>query len=349
MIRLTLRQFRTEAIVGFGALAALAVVVAVTGVNLAQVNAAFQAGCTATGTCTSSVNPIIRDDAGLHTLLALVAIVAPASIGLFLGAPLVAGELETGTFRLAWTQSVTRRRWIAVKLALVGLAALVISGLLTVMVDWWQGPFDAASQDIFNPLPFGFHGIVPIGYTAFAFALGVTAGVVLRRTVAAMGATLVGFVAARIVVTTWIRPNLAAPLHESLPLVTARPVIGVQAPAGTLSLIAPQLNIPNVWVYGAAVVDKSGHPFTGHLLDACPALGQLPNVPPGPVIQACLVRLSATFHTAVTYQPASRFWPFQLAETSIFLAAALALCGLAYWWLRRRYGWRGRGRGCSWR
>ncbi len=338
MIRLTLRQFRTEAIVGFGALAVLAVVLGVTGVHLAQLNDAFQAGCQATGTCTSSANPILQDDAGLHTLVALVVLVAPAVIGLFLGAPLIAGELETGTFRLAWTQSITRRRWFAVKLGLVGLAAIAMGGLLAFMVDWWQGPFDAATQNRFDPLNFGFHGIVPIGYTAFAFALGVTAGAVLRRTVAAMGATLVGFMAARIVVTSWIRPNLAAPLHESLPLVTARPVIGVQAPTGTLSLIAPQLNIPNAWVYGAAVVDRSGHPFTGHLLEACPALGQLPNVPPGPVIQACLVKLSATYHTVVTYQPASRFWPFQVAETGIFLAAAFALCGLAWWWLHARCG-----------
>ena len=54
-------------------------------------------------------------------------------------------------------------------------------------------------------------------------------------------------------------------------------------------------------------------------------------------MHACIDTLSATFHTVVTYQPADRFWPFQWAETGIFLAAALALCGLAYWWLRRQY------------
>ena len=53
--------------------------------------------------------------------------------------------------------------------------------------------------------------------------------------------------------------------------------------------------------------------------------------------EACINKLSATLHTVVTYQPASRFWPFQWAEMGIFLAAALALCGLTYWWLRRQY------------
>jgi hypothetical protein len=54
-------------------------------------------------------------------------------------------------------------------------------------------------------------------------------------------------------------------------------------------------------------------------------------------LQACLTRLTSTFHTVVTYQPPSRFWSFQWAEMGIFLAAALALCGFTYWWLRRQY------------
>jgi hypothetical protein len=222
-----------------------------------------------------------------------------------------------------------------------GLVALGIGGLLTWMIDWWMGPFDAASQSRFDPLDFGFHGVAPIGYAAFAFALGVTAGVVLRRTVAAMGATLMGFVAARFAVTSWVRPNLATPFHESLSFSAAHPVIGLQG--GSFSLIPPLVHIPNGWVYSAVVVDGSGRALTSDGLgQACPALGQLvaagpPSGPPT-AVHACIDKLAATFHTLVTYQPASRFWPFQLAETGIFLAGALALCGLAWWWLRRRYG-----------
>ena len=342
MIRLTLRQFRAEAVIGLGLLAVLAVVLAMTGIHLAQVNDAFVATCRTTGDCTASANPIFADDPSLHVFLPLIVLVMPALIGLFLGAPLIAGELETGTFRLAWTQSVTRRRWLAVKLGLVGLAAVAIGALLTGMVDWWQGPFDAATQNRFDPLNFGFHGVAPIGYAAFAFALGATTGVLLRRTVAAMGATLVGFVAARVAVTAWVRPNLVAPLHESLAFSAARPVIGVQAPASTFSIIPPLVNIPNGWVYSTAVVDTSGHALTSQgLQQACPALGQLLNAgpPAGPptAVHACIDTLAATFHVGVTYQPASRFWPFQWTETGIFLAAAVALCGLAWWWLRHQY------------
>jgi ABC-2 family transporter protein len=341
VIRLTLRQFRTEAVVGFGLLTVLAIVLVITGVHLAQMNDAFEATCKATGNCASAANPVFEFDQGLQALVPIIAIVTPAVVGLFFGAPLIARELETGTFRLAWTQSVTCRRWLAVKLGLVGLVAVAIGGLLTWTVDWWESPLDAASQNRFDPVNFGFHGVVPIGYAAFAFALGVTAGVLLRRTFAAMGATLVGFVVARLAVTSWVRPNLAAPLHESFSFLTARPVIGLQSPANTLSLIPPLMNIPNGWVYSTAVVDKSGYTPTGqYLLHACPALGQILNAGPaaGPpvAIHTCINKLSATFHTVATYQPASRFWPFQWAELGIFLAAALVLCGLTYWWLRRQ-------------
>ena len=223
MIRLTLRQLRAEAAIGFGLLVALGVVLFFNGVHIAQANDAFEATCGATGDCFSSANPIFVEDLGLHTLLPIIAILSPMVIGVFVGAPLIASELETGTYRLAWTQSVTLRRWIAVKLAVVGLVAVAMGALLTWMIDWWQGPFDAASLSRFDALDFGFHGVAPIGYTAFAFALGVTAGVLVRRTVPAMAATLVGFVLARIAVTDWVRPNLSAPLHESLAFSASRP------------------------------------------------------------------------------------------------------------------------------
>ncbi len=114
-------------------------------------------------------------------------------------------------------------------------------------------------------------------------------------------------------------------------------------------LTPPHVDVPNGWVYSTAVLDKAGHaPTSQYMLHACPVLDQVSKqlaasggVPsPGggpPSFQGCINKLSATLHTVVTYQPASRFWPFQWAEMGIFLAAALALCGLTYWWLRRQY------------
>ncbi len=325
---------------GFGLLAILAILLVVTGIHLTQVQDSFQASCKVARDCATAPDPVLGTGAGLQALVALIAMAAPAVLGIFLGAPLVARELEAGTFRLAWTQSVTRRRWLAAKLGVVGVATIALSALLTWLVDWWQGPLDAASQTRFDPVTFGFHGVVPIGYAVFAFALGVAAGVLLRRSVAAMAVTLVGFVVARVAVAEGLRPHLAPPAHESLSFLASRPVLTLQAPADALSLSPPLVTVPNGWVYSTELVERSGRlPAGNFLLHSCPALGKNLRLgpPPATAVHACLVKMSGSYHTLVTYQPASRFWPFQWTELGIFLAAAVALCGLTYWWLQRRY------------
>jgi ABC-2 family transporter protein len=360
VIRLTLRQFRAEAIVAIGLLAAFGIVLLVTGAHLAEVNGSFERACKAAGDCASAPNPVLNVDTQLQNALPLIVLVAPALVGIFFGAPLIAREFEAGTFRLAWTQSVTRGQWLAAKLAVVGLAAMVLGGLATWMVDWWARPLDAANENRFGLANFGLHGVAPLGYAAFAFALGVTSGVLLRRSIAAMAATLAGFIGARLAGTFWIRPRLAAPLHETLSLTApaATPGFGVAQPGGIVSLIPPTVGIPNGWVYSSAVVDKAGAaPTSSYLLHTCPMLRQLAQAGPGgpptavhlggslhvgpgirrPDLQACLQHLATTFHTVVTYQPASRFWPFQWAEMGIFLAAALALCALTFSLVRRHH------------
>jgi len=360
VIRLALRQVRTEAIVCLGLLVALAVVLALTGPHLVSVSDAFKSTCRAAHDCATAPNPVLNSDRALQSALPFILAIVPALIGVFFGAPLIARELETGTFRLVWIQSVTRERWLAAKLGLVGIVAMAISGLLTWMADWWARPLDAVTQDRFGVASFSFHGIAPIGYAAFAFALGVTAGALLRRTVPAMAVTGAVFAAARVAVTYWVRPNLASPVRQSLPLsVGSGPGFlygssqgtmnfntyiqsGVPTPkVGQVVLTAPQVSVPNGWVYSTTAFDKAGHAPTSHyLFHACPVLKPLfvgQKSPSTAQLQACVTRLSATVHTVVTYQPASRFWPFQWAEMGIFLAGALALCGLTYWWLRRQY------------
>src|SRR5580700_4142967 len=121
MIWLTWRQFRVPTLVAAAALAAVAIVLAVTNSHPAPVtNDGFLA----------------HDHLLKFLSTALVGV--PAIIGAFWGAPLMARELETGTWRLAWTQSITRTRWLAVKVALVGLASVAVTGLLTLMLTAWS-------------------------------------------------------------------------------------------------------------------------------------------------------------------------------------------------------------------
>jgi hypothetical protein len=357
--RLTWRQFRTQATVVFAALAALAIVLAINGSHLAHLyDTSGIPTCKTQHDCSAVRATFLRYDSFLHGLLGPLLLAAPALLGIFWGAPLVARELETGTYRLAWTQTVTRTRWFAVKVALIGLASIAVAGLLSLMVTWWASPFDRVTMDQFSAGLFDERGIVAVGYAAFAFALGLTAGTILRRTLPAMAATLVVFVAARLAMTYRLRRYLIPPAHTTVSLGSASNLgLTVGRRHSEVTLTAGPPNIPNAWVYSHRIVDNAGQtPATQSLrtiiLSSCPNLRRLPRPTlsrsgpglgrvrvresPSSFLHSCITRLSTKLHEAVTYQPASRYWAFQAVETAIFLAAALILIGTSLWWIRRR-------------
>ncbi len=359
MIRLSWLQFRTQAAAAFAALAALAIVLAITGHNLAHLyDISGLATCKANGNCGTLDATLLRHYSFLRNVLRPAMLAVPALIGVFWGAPLVARELETGTYRLAWTQSVTRTRWLAVKVALVGIASIAVAGLLSLMITWWFSPIDkvnmnGASQlggSRFAPGAFSERDIVPFGYAAFAFAVGLTAGLLIRRTLPAMATTLAAFVGARLAMTYWIRPQLIAPTHTTAALSSASNVgFQANAPGQPVTFVAGPPNIANAWVYSSHIVDKTGRVATSQslqhfLLNACPHIATPPQATIAgatgrpasqAAFQACITKLSARFHEVVTYQPASRYWAFQSYETAIFLVAALILVGFSAWWIRR--------------
>jgi hypothetical protein len=117
---------------------------------------------------------------------------AVAALGVLAAAAIATRELEAGTLGLAWTQGVTRGRWLAVKLSLAGLASVAVAGLISLMLTWWASavdPLDAFGMNRLQPAMFGARGVAPVGYAAFAFVLGVTVGMLVRNTVGAMAAT----------------------------------------------------------------------------------------------------------------------------------------------------------------
>ena len=345
MIRFTWLQSRTQTLVAAFVLAALAVVAAITGIQLSHLYATLVAHCR-TG-CDLATSQYLSHDQVMARALDLIAQAAPALIGLFWGAPLVARELESGTFRLAWTQGVTRTRWLVTKLAVAGAASAAAAGLLSLLVTWWSSPFDKLQANRFSPGWFDQRGLVPIGYAAFAFALGVTAGVLIRRTLPAMASTVVAFVAARLALTEWVRPHLAAPARLAVALDPGRTGFGSTG-SGPETLQPDPPRLADAWVYSTQVLDKAGHALTNAFLTkTCPSIGGPAVVNEGsgrtqvPVdkqhaLQDCVARVSAVYHEVVTYQPASRYWRFQWYETGLYLALAVALAGLCVWWVRRR-------------
>lgn len=343
---LSVRQFRTQAVIAAGLLAVLAVAVLIDGSQLLHDYHGILSTCTGSQDCAAARNTFTAKYDALSHWLSGVVIVVPGLIGIFWGAPLVARELEAGTFRLVWTQSVSRARWTLCKLALLGLAAMAVAGLCSLLVTWWSSPLDLVSGQ--GPFAnYDMRGLVPIAYAAFAFALGVAAGALIRNVVAAMGATLAMFVGLRVAFTEWVRPHLMAPLTLRTPFTIASPrriQIGAHLPQGA-------------WVVSESIVNRAGQTLlkgSGFLANPATAvgpngvtlrgMGSCPNLKPSgaqlgnlQVASGLMVRCVNQLHLSnvVTYQPSNRYWPFQISESLIFLGAAAVVGAFTVWWVRR--------------
>jgi hypothetical protein len=348
MLRLTWRQFRIQTMVALGAIVAAALILAVIGPRVVHLYDTMIVPCNAQGDCGIATTAFLEKYHFLQGALNAVVLVLPVLIGIFWGAPLVARELETGTYRLAWTQSVSRGRWLAVKLGVLGLASMAVAGLFSLMVTWWSSPFDRVNMNRFTPAMFGERGITPVGYAALAFALGVTAGVLTRRTLPAMASTLVAFIGARLAMTYWVRPQLGAPLRIISNLQLSRGSGGTPNP-GDWVVSSQVINAAGTVVGENGGIGSSGNigfdvgrdgaiNFVG--VGVCPNKIPAPTSGiPGPssteaAFQECANRLG--IREILHYQPANRYWAFQWYETLISIGLALALVGFCFWWICRR-------------
>lgn len=347
MMWLTWRQLRVQSVTAAAALAVFAVLLAVTGPHLASMySASGIAGCHG-GSCAGAATrflgrlagtspyPVVYD-IGIGLILA-----APAITGILWGAPLITREFEGRTFALAWTQSITRTRWIAVKLTLGGLAAMAVTEALSLLYGWWAEPIGRAisaagsqswqlpgsfSMHQFSTVIFATHGITPIGYAAFGFALGTAAGALIRRTVPAIAVTLVIFAAIQVAMPLGIRPHLIPPART---VVTGPSWFqATSASAGTLEATDVP-GQPGAWLISSGAINAAGR-HVSTVPAACLTAPQGKPVFSG----RCLAAHGIA--EAITYQPASRYWPLQQIETGIFLALALALAGLCLGRLRQR-------------
>ena len=329
MIWFTWRQFRTPAIVAAGALAVLAAALLVSGGSVADLHAGV-AACQSD--CADAIDAFLtrfhNSAAGTiyYTSLAIL-YAAPPLIGVFWGAPLVAREIEAGTHRLAWSQSVTRTRWLATKLALVGAATAAAAGVLSWAVTAWSSRVDSAAADRITPLVFGARGVVPIAYALFAFALGATVGMLVRRTVPAMAATLGIYAVAVGAMPLWLRTHLAPATHETPPLDMSRLDALMISKTGEM-VIEPD-PIPAAWTISNRPITATGEVFTG---PADPTRCG-PSVPNG----SCSDWVGTLgLRQDVVYHPDSQFWTLQLVEAGIFVALAAVLVAVSFYWLRRR-------------
>jgi hypothetical protein len=342
MIWMTWRQFRPGAITAGVALVALAAALVATRPSLLSLyTSSGLPGCHAA--CGIDAQHFISSVQGSYTekiFFAGIGIMylGPALIGLFWGAPLIARELDSGTFRLAWSQSVTRARWATVKLTLIGCAALLTAGVMSLLIGWWSGPlYHAAGQagpnnnlsiSRFSAPLFSTTGIVPLGYAAFAFALGAAAGVLLRRPVRAMAVTFGAFVAIQVLVPMLVRPYLIPPVHTTQAVSTVQIGTLLVNTQGAFFMQVQGIDgQQGAWIVGDRLVGAAGQTVTRIPAACAYPFGNGTG-------SSCLARRGIKI--AVSYQPASRYWEIQSAETGMYLVLAAGLGGLSYWALRSR-------------
>jgi hypothetical protein len=323
MTWLVWRQYRAQGVIAFALLAAFAAVMLADGFQIASHWHSILVTCSGNSACLEQQPPLVN---GVVSDLPYLSLIVPAVLGMLWGAPLVAHELESRTSDFAWAQSVTRTRWLAVKAGWLLLAGAACGGALAALTTWWSGPTNALSATAFLPGQFDTQGIVPIGYAVFAMALGIAAGTAARRTLPAIAVALGGFIALRLVISDVLRE------HYLAAVTTYYNVTESFTPRG------------QAWVLAQGAVSNTGQVVPkgwGSLYPALPAscqrlLSAGPAAKSGSMNAVFSCMRAHGWRGFATYQPASRYWPFQGIETGIYVLLAAALISVTFVIVLRR-------------
>ncbi len=279
------------------------------------------AGSTA---CQQAANEFLNTYApGAGWVLGLLQVI-PALVGAFAGAPVLARELETGTFRYAWTQGFGRARWTVAKVVPLAVAVTVFAAAFSALVAWYLQPVFSAGDDKgpLEPTVFDLLGVALAAWTLTAFAIGVVAGFLIRRVIPAVFATLAVWAGLAFASGFFLRSHYAAPLVTDNPTNPAQAWVISQGwfrggtPAsldminGTLARVDVRAVTPELFQPGPATPPDLGDPVNY-------------------LIQHGYTQLT-------TYQPVGRFWPFQLIEAGWLLALSVLLVATAVWLVGRR-------------
>ncbi len=235
MIWVSWRQHRPQAIACLGLLGAFAIFAIAMGTWM---RASFShdglPSCLARSGgagCPEVITSFVHSFSGPAAVTATLPLfLIPGLVGVVVGAPLLGRELEQGTWRLAWSQTVPRTRWLVTKLTVVTGGLVVFGAAITAVMTWYRGPLDRLTPRL-QPPPFNFEGLALTSSLLCAFGLAVLAGLLLRNAIGAMVAAYVAWEIPTAVVTL-----LSGPIHFPAPATTRIPCRAGCPGAGTTSV-----------------------------------------------------------------------------------------------------------------
>jgi hypothetical protein len=288
-------------------LGALALYLWLTGL---QLHHSFAAACHPASSLDCTVN-----FTGRYAITAVIVSIflqaVPVLIGAFVGGPVLAREMESGTYRYAWTQGFGRWRWALGKLVLLAVAVTAAAGAFSLLFSWYNQPFVAVGYAIpFSTRVFDLLGVAFAAWTLAAFAIGALAGMLIRRVVPTIAVTLAVYAGLAFATAVYLRQHYLA------------------------ALLTSKLNPPaSAWIVsqwytkaGRYAFPARGSQLVSALQRFCPSANSSP--------AQCLTQHGYT--QWVSYQPGSRFWSFQWIEAGWLLALSAVLIAIAVWLVRRR-------------
>lgn len=299
MIWVTWRQHRTEAFVAIALLILLVVII-------------FLSGMALRATYLQDGMHGVENFVNSFPFMAIN--ILPLLLGVFVGAPLVSQELERGTYRLVWTQGITRERWLKLKLLLVAGITLVLFLIVAGIMNWWNQP---VNETLGPWATFDVNGIVIIPHALFALALGIALGTVLSKTVGAMALFIPIFPMVRLFFF-WLRPYYLPPISLRWNF--------------TGENLIDQLG--KIWIVGQKFLDRLGTPIPTDLVFYTCGPQSIVAYAFSPDLFSCFRENG--FSSIVSYQSVERFWLFQGIEGLVYLALAASLVGLTVWWLKKK-------------
>ncbi|MGI8417016.1 MAG: hypothetical protein ACR2P2_12595 [Nakamurella sp.] len=263
-----------------------------------------------------------RDGYSQPGLPGVILLLLPGIIGAFVGAPVLARELDTGTFRFTWTQGVGRMRWALTAVVPGAVGVTLIAGAFGALVSWHNQPLlDSGITPRLHATVFPVTGLAAAGWALAGFALGVLAGQLWRRVLPGLATAFaawfgLAFLAAQV------------RMHYLTPLTTT-----------SLEQSGKDFGLGQWWTKGGARVDDAQ---INSVLQAVgiqqssgsPTAAAQPGT--GGSVDPVQYLLQHGYTQITSYQPDTRYWTFQWIEFGALTALTLLLLGGAFWLLRRR-------------